>query len=134
MEPTETPAPAEDDGFEWMIVEVYGHRRHGGRVREEDRFGAKMMRIDVPTVLLEPAEPGATAIGVKDTTWVTHWYGGSAIFSFVLTDEATIMRMNRKYAEPQRYIAPPRGSDDAEFGMREHRDNYDDPDDNEEHP
>lgn len=56
---------AVDDGWEWAIVEVFGHRRHAGRIREEERFGAKMLRIDVPNKGA-PAEHG----------WTTHWYGG----------------------------------------------------------
>ena len=30
------------DGWEWAVVEIFGHRRHAGRTREEERFGAKM--------------------------------------------------------------------------------------------
>ncbi len=33
--------------FEWAIVEIFGHRRHAGRTIEEERFGAKMLRVDV---------------------------------------------------------------------------------------
>jgi hypothetical protein len=43
------PQPAESDGWEWAIVEIFGHRRHVGKSREEERFGAKMIRIDVPS-------------------------------------------------------------------------------------
>ncbi|RWH31605.1 MAG: hypothetical protein E5X22_22805 [Mesorhizobium sp.] len=56
------------EGFEWAIVEIFGHRRHAGRAREEERFGAKMLRIDVPTIGLiqaegQPAEVGGDAAG-----------------------------------------------------------------------
>ena len=47
-EERENEPSVEQDGFEWAIVEVLGHRKHAGRVREEERFGAKMLRIDVP--------------------------------------------------------------------------------------
>jgi hypothetical protein len=33
----------------WAILELMGHVRMAGRVTEEERFGAKMGRIDVPT-------------------------------------------------------------------------------------
>jgi hypothetical protein len=79
-----TPAP-EDDGWTWAIVEVFGHRRHVGRSREEEKFGSKLCRIDVPK--LGP--------GPDEITWSSHFYGGSAIFSFTPTDERTVM----KYAE-----------------------------------
>jgi hypothetical protein len=90
-----TIAPAaEDDGWEWAIVEVYGHRRHAGRIREEERFGAKMLRIDVPI-------EGDPAKGFE-----TRWYGGGSIFSLSLTDEASVMRVNRPYAPAGRILAP----------------------------
>ena len=42
-EERENEPSVEQDGFEWAIVEVLGHRKHAGRVREEERFGAKML-------------------------------------------------------------------------------------------
>jgi hypothetical protein len=77
--------PAVDEGWEWAIVEIFGHRRHVGRAREEERFGAKMLRIDVPKI--GPAK--------EDVTWSSHFYGGSSIFSYTVTDEKTVMN----YAE-----------------------------------
>ncbi len=94
---TETEAvPANEDGWEWAIVEIFGHRRHAGRTREEERFGAKMLRVDIP----KNGDP--TAAG-----WETLYYGGSSIFSFALTDEATVMKFNKPYAPPARYTLPP---------------------------
>lgn len=96
------PQP-ETDGWEWAIVEIFGHRRHVGRIREEERFGAKMMRVDVP-VKGDPAVNG----------WETHWYGGSSIFSLMLTDEATALRANKPYEPPSRFLLSSQGgaSDD----------------------
>jgi len=101
----ETTAPAED-GFEWAIVEIFGHRKHAGRAREEERFGAKMLRIDVPTIALIKSEGQPTEVGGVES-WTTHWYGGASHFSFTLTDEASVMRINRPYVPAKRYIAPP---------------------------
>ena len=95
-----------DDGFDWAIVEIFGHRKHAGRAREEERFGAKMLRVDVPVD------------GDPEKGWTTHYYGGSAIFSFTLTDEATVKRMNKPYAMPSRYLPSPDepdAADDEEF-------------------
>lgn len=97
-------AAADADGWEWAIVEVFGHRKHAGRIREEERFGAKMLRVDVPTKG-DPATHG----------WATHWYGGSAIFSLTLTDEATALKANRPWDAPGRYLAPP----DTDDGMND---------------
>lgn len=81
-------APPEDDGWQWAYVEIFGHISHAGRIREVEMFGQKMMRLDVPKLI------GA------DRTWVTHFYGGSSIFSVKMVDEATVMKMNRGYEAP----------------------------------
>lgn len=83
------------DGWEWTIVEIFGHRSHAGRAREVDRFGTKMLRIDVPNKG-QPAEYG----------WTTHFYGGSAIFSLTLSDEASCLRANKPYESPARLSLP----------------------------
>ena len=82
----EKDTAAEQDGFEWAIVEILGHRKHAGRVREEERFGAKMLRIDVPV------KGDAAANG-----WQTCYYAASSLFSFRLCDEATVIAANKPY-------------------------------------
>lgn len=103
---TENPASAElqgeADGWEWAVVEIFGHRRHAGRIREEERFGAKMLRIDVPK--RDEAE--------GRIIWTTYYYGGSAVFSFLLTDEATVHRLNTPYEAAGRYLPSPDPEDD----------------------
>lgn len=89
---------AEDDGFEWAIVEVFGHRRHAGRAREEERFGAKMLRIDIPKYAWMQAEGVPPELQVVSQT--THFYGGASIFSYSLTDEATARKINTLYLSP----------------------------------
>jgi hypothetical protein len=88
-------ANQQNDGWEWAVVEIFGHRRHAGRTREEEKFGAKMLRIDVPV----KGDPEANG-------WETHYYGGASIFSFTLTDEASALRMNKPYEPPARYALP----------------------------
>jgi len=90
-EPAADMNPPEDDGWTWGVVEIFGHRRHAGRTREEERFGAKLLRIDIPNKG-DPAIHG----------WTTHYYGGSAIFSFSLADEATCLKINKPYEPPSR--------------------------------
>ena len=99
----------QEPATEWAVVEVYGHRRHAGRIVDHERFGAKMLRVDVPTIEIVD---GAAQL----TGWTTHFYGGGAIFSMTPTDEATVMRMNRPYAPASRYSlpAPDDGADDDE--------------------
>ena len=90
-----------NDGWEWGIVEIFGHRSHAGRIREEERFGSKMMRIDVP----QKGDP-------EKHGWKTHWYGGASIFSLTLTDEDTAMRLNKLYDAPSTYRLPPPADED----------------------
>ena len=89
LQPDPKPAVDPDAPFRWAVVEIFGHRRHAGRCRQEEMFGAKMLRIDVP-IKGDPASHG----------WETHFYGGSAIFSFSLTTEDVVMRANRPYEAP----------------------------------
>jgi hypothetical protein len=125
----ETAAPADED-FEWMMVEIFGHRSHWGKGKEVERFGSKMLRIDVPQVeWSEPTgdKPAPEAIVVG---WVTHFYGGASIFSNTLTDEVTAIRRNAPYSRPARYLLAPEVEDtdpttDPDFA--EIDDNDDDP-------
>lgn len=91
IEQPHTTINSEPDGWEWAIVEVFGHRRHAGKTREEERFGAKMLRIDIP----RDGDPDKSG-------WQTIYYGGSSVFSYSLTDEATVLKMNTPYKPPSR--------------------------------
>jgi hypothetical protein len=113
---TATAASAED-GFEWMLVEIFGHRTHWGRGMEVERFGSKMLRIDVPQVEWSmPTEEKPTPEPVV-TGRVTHFYGGASIFSNTLTDETTAIRQNAPYSRPSRFLPPPDDSDDDEWDV-----------------
>lgn len=95
-----TTGAADEPGWEWMAVEIMGHRSHAGRTREEERFGAKMLRIDVPV-------DGDPAKG-----WHTHYYSGSAIFGFRLIDRDTALAANKPYEPPARFaLAGPADAD-----------------------
>jgi hypothetical protein len=54
----ETAATDRRAVFEWMLVEIFGHRTHWGRGIEVERFGAKMLRIDVPKIEWSIADRG----------------------------------------------------------------------------
>lgn len=93
---SETASDAtEADGWEWALVEIMGHRSHWGRAREIERFGAKMIRVDVPI------NGDAAANG-----WASHFYGGSSIFGYTPTDEASVMRANKPYERASRFRLP----------------------------
>ncbi len=60
-------------GFDsWAIVELMGHVKIAGRVTEEERFGAKMGRIDIPT---------------SDGKFATQYFGGSSVYRMTPTTE-----------------------------------------------
>ncbi len=97
---TTTETLPDNEGWEWCFLEIMGHRSHWGRSREEERFGSKMIRIDVPI----EGDP------VKG--WTTHYYGGASIFSYSLVTEELVMKRNKPYEPPSRLaIAPPSGED-----------------------
>ncbi len=98
--------PAESDGWEWAVLEVFGHRRHAGRIREVEQFGAKMVRVDIPIFDAAPAlgGPAGTQLPAR---WETRLYGGASIFSVSYTDEASVMQANRPYVSPYRISARP---------------------------
>lgn len=83
MQDSETQPEATPD--EYAIVEVFGHRRHAGRITEIERFGAKMLRIDIPKD------------GDFEKGYSTHFYGGPSIFSMTPCDLATVQRINKPY-------------------------------------
>lgn len=95
----------QDEGWEWAIVEIFGHRRHAGRCREEERFGSKMLRVDIP-LKGDPATFG----------WTTHFYNGSSIFSFSLSDERSVMKANAPWTPAHRItFDEPQPDGDGEF-------------------
>lgn len=88
-------ASTEDDGWQWAAVEIFGHTRHAGRIREIEQFGLKMMRIDVP-VDGDPIGKG----------WQTRFYGGASIFSITLCTQEAALKANKPYVSPYRLQAP----------------------------
>ena len=95
----------------WACVEIFGYRKHYGRITEVERFGAKMLRVDVPT------QTAAPLLGESEQ-FETFLYGGGSIFSLTpMTEEAA-----RKWAEnerprpykPMNRLPPPEYADDDE--------------------
>lgn len=50
---------------QWAIVELMGHVRVAGRVTEEEHFGAKLGRVDIPT---------------HDGGFATQFFGGGSVY------------------------------------------------------
>jgi hypothetical protein len=109
-EPIEQTA-AEDDGWEFAMVEIMGFRKHAGRCREVERFGAKLLRIDIP-IKGDPVTHG----------WETRFYSGSSMFSYTPTDETSVMRANKPYESPHTYRLPAPDDDEIEIEDDHHED------------
>lgn len=107
VETTQGPDVANPDA-EYAVVEIFGHRRHVGRILEVERFGTKMLRVDVPT-------DGDFAKG-----FVSHFYGGASIFGLTPTDLDTVQRSNKPREGYGQYRLPapsrtPGTDDDGEL-------------------
>lgn len=57
---------------QWAIVELMGHVRLAGRLTEEERFGSKLGRLDIPTA---------------DGGFVTKLFGGSSVYAVTFVNE-----------------------------------------------
>lgn len=58
---------------QWCVLELMGHVRTAGRVSEEEHFGAKVGRIDIPQA---------------DGSFATQLFGGGSIYRLTYVDEA----------------------------------------------
>lgn len=69
----------------WAIVELMGHVRLAGRLTEEEKFGAKMGRLDIP----------------QGDGWVTQYFGGGSVYRLTIVSEAVARDVSkRSYAPP----------------------------------
>lgn len=91
----------------WAIVELMGHRRLAGHVRDVTMFGASFCRLDVP------CDPP-----------VTQYYGPSAIYCVTPTTEE-IAKKVAKHSSPspvhayELQLPAPRATRDAEHDVDE---------------
>jgi hypothetical protein len=100
------PAPeaSTEEPAEYAIVEIMGFRKLAGRILEAERFGAKLLRIDIPT-------KGDFANG-----FTSQYYSGSSIFSITPTDLATVCKHNKPYEPARLYSPAPQRDPDTDDG------------------
>lgn len=108
------------EAFEgWAILELMGHRRLAGMVREVELFGAKMCRIDVPAA--------------GNSSLATQFYGGAAIYCVTPTSEETARRvaLTVQPAPVHRWELPERSerSTEPSPALDDDEDEPDEPDD-----
>lgn len=65
---------------EWVVLELLGHLKLAGRVTEEERFGTKLGRIDIP---------------MEDGSFVTRYFSGAAVYGMTPVTE-TVARQVAK--------------------------------------
>lgn len=87
----------------WCIVELMGHRRLGGYVREVEIAGAPMLRVDVPDM--------ATTVDVADGGFAiaaTQFYSASALYCLtpVTEDMARVVARNAQPEPVHRWELP----------------------------
>lgn len=91
-----TPPPAAAaaaPGEEWGIVSLLGHCTFAGRVTEEERFGAKLGRCDIPQ---------------PDGSFVTRYFPGASLYSYVpCTKEAAMARAGALQPPPAQLLNLP---------------------------
>lgn len=94
-----TPQQQELQDLSWCIVELMGHRKLGGKVREVALAGTVLLRADVP-VLVAEGEP---------EKWMTQFYGGSSIYCLTPTTEELARAVAYRFTQPpvSRYELPP---------------------------
>lgn len=108
----------EDTETSWAVVELMGHRTRAGRISEVEKFGAKMLRIDIPV------EGGPGEAGTDD--FVTEFYAGSAVYGVTPITEDIFRAQHYKRALPAR---PLRYSEEVPWLDSPHKGgSYDDPD------
>ena len=92
----------------WAILELMGHRTLLGRVSEVEQFGAKVCQIDALSIEAFTGECGGERVYAHvcpehplTETWLTQYYGASAIYCLTPSDEETIRgKLARTYLRP----------------------------------
>ncbi len=73
----------------WAIVELMGHVRLAGRLTEEEKFGTKMGRLDIPI----PNDSDDLTPGPQ---FVTQLFGGASVYRITIVTEAVARQVARK--------------------------------------
>jgi hypothetical protein len=98
----------------WAIVELMGHVRLAGRLTEEEKFGSKMGRLDIPTTepcscangavisIEAPRLPCERCHGAGFVNgFVTQYFGGGSVYRITFVTEAVA-----RHVASQASVAP----------------------------
>jgi hypothetical protein len=115
--------PKQEQSESWAVVELMGHVTMAGRLSEEERFGAKMGRIDVPN---------------GEDSFTTVYFGGSSVYRITAVTEAVARAKAGSYSVKPVYTWKVPNGQQIEEPVRalpnHTRANYDDEGDDEEIP
>jgi hypothetical protein len=75
----------------WAVLELMGHRKRPGYVKEVEIAGGKMLRIDIPL----PAEDG------KPDDHVTEYYGVQAVYALRPCSEDVVKGEISRWSDPR---------------------------------
>lgn len=95
----------------WAIVELMGHVKLAGKLTEEEKFGSKLGRLDIPAT--EPCTcPNASRGSVEAATvecsrcqgsgvvetWQTKYFGGASVYRISIVTEEVARHVGRQTA------------------------------------
>lgn len=80
-----TDTEINDDPEQWALVEIMGHRRCAGRVKQVERFGAQMLQVDIPHA----------------DGFTTEFYGGASIYAFRPCTEEIARNVAEQIGDPR---------------------------------
>ncbi|WP_294124287.1 hypothetical protein [Sphingomonas sp.] len=83
---------------QWAIVELMGHVRLAGRLSEEEHYGAKLGRLDIPNPVvvctpckgIRDANPNCAVCGGFGATgggFTTQFFGGASVYRITMVSE-----------------------------------------------
>lgn len=92
-----------ENGFDqWCIIEIFGHQRIAGRVREQTIGGCSFLRVDVPEAKAKRSQWNGTTGGYEVTEETipafTKFYGQGAIYSMTPCTEAVARAAIQQFA------------------------------------
>ena len=64
----------------WAIVELMGHVRLAGKLTEEEKFGSKLGRLDIPH---------------GETGCITQYFGGGSVYRITIVTEAVARQVSK---------------------------------------
>lgn len=70
---------------EWAVVEIMGYHKCAGRIAEVERFGAKMLRVDIPA----------------GDSFVTEFFGGQSIYRLRPATEEVARAVAAQLGDPR---------------------------------